>query len=208
MPGVSGAPPGRAGRNWLRRRLGTAERGRVQLDRKLRVLFPEQQRLQLIADRQRAAWSTACAEARTWHLRTAVLNGQDGIRLSSPGEHLTAEVTWTSTMGLRYPADIRLSHPDDTGLLHPDAASDRAAASFRAAVAAGARAAAADEALRRIDAEIAVTRRRLRALEKRWLPRLDEALRSLELVLEQAEQEDSMRLRQAAARGVEESRRS
>jgi V/A-type H+-transporting ATPase subunit D len=136
-----------------------------------------------------------------------VLSGQDGIRLSSPGERLTAEVTWTSTMGLRYPADVRLSHPDDAGLLHPDAASDHAAASFRAAVGAGARAAAADEALRRIDAEIAVTRRRLRALEKHWLPRLDEALRSLELVLEQGEQEDSMRLRQAAARGVEERRR-
>ena len=38
-------PPGRAGRMWLRRRLATAERGREQLDRKLRILLPDLQRL-------------------------------------------------------------------------------------------------------------------------------------------------------------------
>jgi V/A-type H+-transporting ATPase subunit D len=200
MPEVSGAPPGRAGRTWLRRRLGTAQRGRVQLDHKLRVLFPERQRLQIIADRQGAAWVAACEEASTWHLRAAVLSGQDGIRLSSPAATLTAEVTWTSTMGLRYPADVRLSQPDETDLLRPNAATDPAAVAFRAAVVAGARAALAEEAVRRIDAEIAVTRRRLRALEKRWLPRLEEAVSTLELALEQAEQEDGTRLRQAAAR--------
>jgi V/A-type H+-transporting ATPase subunit D len=203
VPRVSGAPPGRAGRNWLRRRLATAQRGRTQLDRKLRVLYPERQRLQLVADRQREVWVAACAQARTWHLRDVLLSGEDGVRLSSPAQTLTAEVTWTSSMGLRYPADVRLSHPDDSDLLHPNAASDPAAAAFRSAVVAGARAAAAEEAVRRIDAEIAVTRRRLRALEKRWLPRLETSLRELDLTLEQAEQEDSTRLRHASAQRTE-----
>ena len=58
--------------------------------------------------------------------------------------------------------------------------------------------AAAEEAVRRIDAEIAVTRRRLRALEKHWLPSLLDALAALELSLEQAEQDDGTRLRRAA----------
>jgi V/A-type H+-transporting ATPase subunit D len=57
------------------------------------------------------------------------------------------------------------------------------------------RSAAASEALRRIDAEVAVTRRRLRALDKAWLPALQHAMATLELVLEQAEQDDGTRLR-------------
>ena len=199
MPGVSGAPPGRAGQNWLRRRLDVAERGRAQLDRKLRVLFPERQRLRLLADRQRDEWVAACAHAQRWLLRAAVLSGEVGIRQSSPREALTAEVTWTSAMGLRYPADVRLSFPTDADVLFPNAASGAAAAAFRAAVTAGARAATADEAVRRIDADIAVTRRRLRALEKRWLPQLQESLRTLALALEQAEQEDITRLRHVVA---------
>ncbi len=52
--------------------------------------------------------------------------------------------------------------------------------------------------MRRIEAEIAVTRRRLRALDRRWLPRLHDELRRLELTLEQSEQEDGLRLRRAA----------
>ena len=73
-----------------------------------------------------------------------------------------------------------------------------AAAAFRRALVAGVRTAAAQEAVRRLDAEIAVTRRRLRALEKRWLPRLRDELGRLELALEQAEQEDASRLHRAA----------
>ncbi len=59
--------------------------------------------------------------------------------------------------------------------------------------------AAAEEAVRLVEAEIAVTRRRLRALEKRWLPWLRDALAALEESLEQSEQEDGIRLRRAVA---------
>ena len=44
-----------------------------------------------------------------------------------------------------------------------------------------------------------VTRRRLRALDKRWLPWLRAELADVELSLEQTEQEDALRLRRAAA---------
>ena len=52
--------------------------------------------------------------------------------------------------------------------------------------------------MRRLEAEIAVTRRRMRALDRRWLPWLQDELIRLELTLEQSEQEDGLRLRRAA----------
>lgn len=199
LPGV---PPGRAGRNWLRRRQAIALRGREQLDRKLRILFPDRQRLALQADRHRADWEAACAEARTWLLRAALLGGQDGIRTASPPEEVGVEVHWTTSMGLRYPADATLFESGSGGgaveQQRTNAGIAPAAAAFRAAAVSGARLAAAEEAVRRMDAEIAVTRRRLRALEKRWLPRIEGSLAVLELSLEQAELEEGMRLRQAA----------
>jgi V/A-type H+-transporting ATPase subunit D len=72
-------------------------------------------------------------------------------------------------------------------------------AAFEAALAAGVRSAAAEEAVRRVESEVAVTRRRLRALDKRWLPWLEQSLAELELSLEQAEQEEGARLRLASA---------
>ena len=65
-----------------------------------------------------------------------------------------------------------------------------------------ARAAAGAEATRRLDAEIRLTRRRIRALDKRWLPRLEAALAERELALDLAEQDDGVRLRKAIANGA------
>lgn len=200
MPTLTAVPPGRAGRSWLRRRLATAERGREQIDRKLRILFPEQQRLRILAERQRADWVAACGEADRWLLRAALLGGQDGIRDASTLQPVTVEVRWSTAMGLSYPSGADLSPArDDVALPVANAAIGPAAAAVRRALEAGVRTAAAEEAVRRLDAEIAVTRRRLRALDKRWLPRLRAELVILELTLEQAEQEDAQRLRRAAA---------
>ena len=204
MPSLAAVPPGRAGRSWLRRRLATAERGRDQIDRKLRILFPEQQRLRIQAERDRAAWVAACADADRWLLRAALLGGQDGIRDASTLQPVTVEVRWSTAMGLSYPSGTDLSPPrDDVSLPVANAAIAPAAAAARRALEAGVRSAAAEEAVRRLDAEIGVTRRRLRALDKRWLPRLRAELVHLELALEQTEQEDTLRLRRAAARTPE-----
>lgn len=198
MPSLSAIPPGRAGRSWLRRRLVTAERGREQLDRKLRILFPEQQRLRAQLDRHRAAWVAACAEADRWLVRAALLGGQDGIRDAGTLHPVEVEVAWTTAMGLRYPCDVSLSPVSDDVALPPvNAAIAPAADAYREALRAGVRTAAAEEAVRRLDAEIALTRRRLRALDQRWIPRLRAELVGLELALEQAEQEDTLRLRRA-----------
>ena len=204
MPSLAAVPPGRAGRSWLRRRLATAERGRDQIDRKLRILFPEQQRLRIQAERNRAEWVAACADADRWLLRAALLGGQDGIRDASTLQPVTVEVRWSTAMGLSYPSGADLSPlRDDVSLPVANAAIAPAAAAARRALEAGVRSAAAEEAVRRLDTEVGVTRRRLRALDKRWLPRLRAELVNLELAIEQAEQEDTLRLRRAAARTPE-----
>ncbi len=189
---------------WLRRRLETAGRGRDQLDRKLHILIPELQRQRLRADQWHQRWVDACTEADTWLLRATLLGGQDALRNATAAQLAQIDVTWTTAMGLSYPADIRLADPADEPASEPapvagNAAVPAATTAFRTALLAAIRVAAAEEAVRRVEAEIAVTRRRLRALEKRWLPWLQGALAQLELSLEQAEQEDGMRLRRAAA---------
>jgi vacuolar-type H+-ATPase subunit D/Vma8 len=52
-----------------------------------------------------------------------------------------------------------------------------------------------------IGREVALTRRRLRAIERRWIPRLEAALADLEAALEQQEREDRVRLRRAMGAG-------
>lgn len=106
---------------------------------------------------------------------------------------------WTSTVGVRYRADAALVDPVPvSAAVAGNAAIEPATSAFRAALLVGVRTAAAEDAVRRLDAEIVVTRRRLRALDKRWLPWLRRSLAALELAIEQGEREDGMRLRRAA----------
>jgi V/A-type H+-transporting ATPase subunit D len=193
-------PPGRAGRLWLARRLDTAERGRDQLDRKLRILVQDQQRMRILAERARAEWRTAYREADTWLLRAAVLGGQDAVRGAAASSLVQVDVTWASEMGLSYPATVELVPTSGTvDRIDGNAALAPAAAAFRVALLAAARSGAAEEAVRLLELEVALTKRRLRALEKRWVPWLQESLGARELALEQSEQEDGIRTRRALA---------
>lgn len=196
MATMTSMPPGRAGRLWLMRRLESAERGRAQLERKLRILLPEQQRLRLRAARFATEWEHALATAQTWQLRAVVLGGEDALRTATPDDPAVVDVAWVTSMGLAYPDAVTVRTPPAPR--SGNAAIGPACSAFRAAVEAGVRAAVAEEALRRVETEVAVTRRRLRALEKRLIPAVEEALRTLELALEQTEQEEHVRLRLAA----------
>jgi V/A-type H+-transporting ATPase subunit D len=62
--------------------------------------------------------------------------------------------------------------------------------------------AAAAEALRVIEAEALATRHRLRAIEDRWIPRLEHALAEVTLALEEQELADAVRLRLAWRRAA------
>ena len=200
MPQGSRVPPGRAGRMWLHRRIVAAERGRDQLDRKLRILLPELQRRRLRADRFDREWTAACAVARTWLLRVVLLGGEEAVAGATAVQPARVDVTWASTMGLGYPSGAELLAGEPTrSVPSANAAVVPAAHAHQEALRAGVRAAAAHEAVRRVEAEIAVTRRRMRALERRWMPWLRQMLAEREAALEQAEREDGVRLRRAVA---------
>lgn len=198
MAEVRRHPPGRSGRLWLRRRLVAAERGSDQLSRKLRVLITEQQRLVIVrVDRQRD-WSHAWNLATTWQLRAGIVGGQEALTRAGSRGLADVEVTWTNSVGLHYPAEARVAHSAGSAAAPPgNAAIPAAQSAFESALLAGVRLAVAEEAVRLIDAEVALTRRRVRALEKRWLPSLRASLTTIERSLEQVEQDDASRLRRA-----------
>lgn len=201
MPRVRHVPPGRAGRMWLQRRLAVAERGADLLDQKLRLLHAERQRLSLQASRSGEAWQAAAREADRWLVRGALLGGQRAIRLAGRQETADVEVTWAYLMGVRYPFDVRLvPPPEEPGAAPPDNAALAVArgAQLRALEAAVTHA-AAEAALRVLLVEETATRRRLRGIQDRWMPRLQEALDRIQLGLEEQEHAEGVQLRWAAA---------
>jgi V/A-type H+-transporting ATPase subunit D len=108
-------------------------------------------------------------------------------------------------MGATYPSDAEVQLPPTPDLVAPGGSSALpfAASAHGRAVEAGARHAATRLALERIDAELATTIRRLRALERRWIPAHEQALAALTLALDEGEREDAVRARWFAERGPE-----
>lgn len=201
-------PPGRAGRQHLLHRLAVAARGADLLEKKLRVLRTEHQRLVQAEEACAAAWRERLGEAETWLSRGLVLSGEHALYAAAAGL-APADVTvrWTASMGVRRPSGISCTvparptsaaTPGNTALVHAEAA-------YRLAVRAAADHACARAAARIVGAEVASTSRRVRALRRHWIPRLQEALAHVDLALEQSEHEDSVRRRWAAQvlKGIE-----
>jgi V/A-type H+/Na+-transporting ATPase subunit D len=192
-------PPGRAGRLWLTRRLQLARRGADLLDRKLRILQTELTRFREAAARTAAAWDRCCADAEQWLLRAAMIGGERAIRLATDGQPATVTIPYTVTMGARHPASPACVIPAPVTWDGPVLTRTRQA--HAAALEAAARQAAAAEALRVVEAEVLATRYRLRAIEDRWIPRLEQALAEVTLALEEQELADAARLRLAVSPG-------
>jgi len=198
---IRGLPPGRAGRMWLVRRLDVAQRGGELLEHKLRILITEEHDFSLREERARRAWEDAVAEFDRWTLRAAVLSGERGFRLAGDGTDARVDIAWRTTMGVNYPATVECSM-DDSGI--PTFAPDNSALvsvhkAAHAAVQAGAEYAVAATALRSVRAEVQATRRKLRAIRERWVPRLEAAKAALLVSLDDQEHEEHVRLRWAAA---------
>ena len=58
-----------------------------------------------------AAWDRDQAEADQWLLRAALLNGQRAIRLSADGVPADVRISYSVTMGVRFPADATVVLP-------------------------------------------------------------------------------------------------
>jgi V/A-type H+-transporting ATPase subunit D len=202
MPELRRVPPGRAGRIWLRQRLDTARHAAGLLDRKLRVLRAEQQRFRSVAERTGAAWRERCAAADAWLVRAALLGGEREIRLSAPADAAVVGIEWGTAMGMRYPVRATCRAPDAsvTARGPGTAALVEATSAYRTALAAAVDHAAALAACRLVDAQVAETRRLMQAIEDRWVPRLESALRDLNQRLEETERAEAVSRRWAAER--------
>ena len=195
------APTGRAGRLWLIRRLDVAHRAAGLLERKAKILRGEEQRLNLLTDRCRREWLPRAEEASTWLLRAGLLGGQRPLRLGTDetAGRAVLRVGWRTSMGVRYPDEVALELPPAPAGIAAigSAALTQATGAHRAALGAGVRYAAATAALTRVRAELLATGRRLRGVEDRLIPRLEETLRLTELSLDEIEREEGLRLRWA-----------
>jgi V/A-type H+/Na+-transporting ATPase subunit D len=190
-------PPGRAGRLWLLDRIRSGRLAASLLDRKVKILRAEQQRLQALAEQSRARWVDCAREADLWGQRSALLGGERDFRHSTPATAAAVVVEWGSVMGARYPvaATTRLPPQVDRGA--GTAALVEASTAYRLAVEAAATHAVAQAAVHIIEAELEATGRRLRAISDRWLPRLEGWLAAVTRELEETEREEAFRLRWA-----------
>ena len=192
-------PPGRAGRPWLVHRLAVARRGADVMDQKRRGLLHERTRLVTIVSEARDAWEAAVREAEVWLQRALLISGQRSLELASfhVPEQAKVHLTWQRSLGVVYPSDAEVRLPPTPDLIAPGGSSALpiAASAYGRAVEAGARFAAARSALDRVEAELAATTRRLRALERRWIPAHEQALAALALELDETEREDAVRAR-------------
>ncbi|HEX5332253.1 MAG TPA: V-type ATP synthase subunit D [Cellulomonas sp.] len=188
---------GRAGRMRVERRLRTARHGADLLDRKRQIMADELERLQLHEGRLRDEWETCARVASVWLQRTTALDGQAGIRSAAPAEAAQVEVAWDSAMGVAYPVDASCTAPQPS---RPGGSSalSYATAAHRAAASAAVRLAAVQRAVVLVSAELAATHARQRAVENRWIPRLEEQLRTIRRRLDSQELEEALRLRWAA----------
>lgn len=188
---------GRAGKLRVERRLLTAQHGAELLDRKQRILADELERLHLKSARTEQAWLTAARGAESWLARAAALDGRELIAASAPLTPAEVHVEWGGAMGVTYPEDAQCEAP----VAPPAGASSAltyAATAARAAVAAAVRHAASERAVLLLAAELNATRTRLRAVQKRWIPRLERELDNIRRQLLEQELQENLRLRWAA----------
>ena len=188
---------GRAGRMRVERRLRTARHGAALLDRKRQIMADELERLQLHADRLRVEWESRARDASVWSQRAAALDGEEGIRSAAPAETAQVEVQWGSSMGVTYPVDASCTAPVAPGPGGSSALS-YATTAHRTAANAAVRLAAVQRAVVLVSAELEATHARQRAVEDRWIPRLEEQLRLIRRRLDEQELEEALRLRWAA----------
>lgn len=194
-------PPGRAGRLWLAERLDTAQRAAALLDRKLRILRAEQERVAALTQDTHAEWTTVQKTADLWFARAGAIGGQRAIRLATPRIPTEFGIAWDSLMGVRYPTMATGIPAGQVDAATPGSAVIvQATTAYERALQAAAAYAVAAEASRIIDTEVDETRRRARAITKRWIPRLESALHDRIEQIEEAERAEAVQLHWATTR--------
>lgn len=193
---------GRAERARLQERLGLARRGGDLLARKQRILEDELEHLELRADRIRTRWADAAAAARVWLGRAVALGGTGPVDAAArDGARVLVE--HGEAMGVPVPLDARCALPVETPV-GADAALPFALRAHRSALDAAAGCAAVDHAIGMLHREVELTRVRRRAIERRWVPRLEDRLTRIRRQLEELELEEALQRRWAMGLGADE----
>jgi V/A-type H+-transporting ATPase subunit D len=191
-------PPGRAGRLWLLRRLRVARTGYDALEQKRRALGRELDRLDGLIDDARRDWDDRARNAEVWWHRAAVLTGERTLELACKSVRLRADVAldWRNALGVVYPYDVSVSIPHtEVFPAGGSAALAVSAETHRHALEAAAALGATELARERTERELRATTRRLRVLERRWIPAHEQSLREVELALDETDREEAARVR-------------
>jgi vacuolar-type H+-ATPase subunit D/Vma8 len=188
----------RAARLHLITRLELARHAVDLLHSKEQALQRERARLDVHAERAHDVWERAADEAATWLQRARALGSTDELHVivAEGPQPAEIEIDWQTSMGIAYPGDVRC-----TPAVQPDLTASAALApatrAHHRALDAAATHGATRTALARLDAELATTRRRRRAIGDRLVPRLEDDLRALEIDLDEQDREEALRVRLA-----------
>lgn len=181
-----------AARLELMGRLELARHASELLHGKEQALQRERIRLEGHAQRASEQWNDSAGRAATWLQRARCLGGSDELA-ELPRVPASVTIDWQTSMGITYPGDVDCVPARQPGLLST-AAMPVAMDAFHEAVRHAATHAATAAALARLDAELATTRRRRRAITDRLIPRLDADLDALELHLDEQDREEALRV--------------
>jgi len=184
---------------WLTSRLAVARRSAELLDRRRHLLMEERIRRAQVAAETEEAWTAACLGAEEWVLRARTSGGEEQLQMAAAlvSTQASVQLRWATVMGVLCAEELGcvLSEPGAVGALGSTAAFDEAAIAVGDAVAAGVRHAVARQALDAVVRDLAATARRLRVIEHRWIPQLEQTLAGLEVHLDELERDDHVRLR-------------
>ncbi len=188
----------RAGRLKLIAKLQLGRHSAHLLHSKEEALQREQKRLRAHVQRTQTRWENSCAEARRWLLRSRALGASSELRslVAEGPESATVVASWQSSMGIKYPGVVDCT-PGATPALTSTSALRPTLDSYGVALGAAADHASTTGALTRLDAELAKTRRRRRAIEERLVPRLEHELGVLDLHLDEQDREQALRVQLA-----------
>lgn len=190
-------PPGRVGRLWLMHRIDVGRRGRDVLEQKRRALLRQRARLEPELAEARGEWEQAAREAERWWQLAAVLGGERSLELAVAGAIPPADVRidWRNALGVVYPADVEVEAGGRDEPAGGSVALAQAVIAYRRALAGAARYAVVRTAWERVSSELEATSQRLRAIERRWVPRHERALAELELALDESERGEAVQNR-------------
>ena len=183
----------------LRRERESARRGREVMEQKLELLRRELLRRWALREDERDALARELMPARTAVREARIELGRNAVEAAALAQPAAPEISWlrSTLVGVEVP---RLEAPAVKfracyGPGGTAASLDEAAGRFAALLPALVKLASEEAALRALRRGLRQTARRLNALEKAILPRLDREMRELTSALEEEEREEGSRRR-------------